>query len=411
MTLNSEQQAQQTASPTTDAAAATNYSATVDASSATVATSLPPLAEQDAATVAAASARQAPQHDGTTRHVVDRGLTTVAAPLVLRDVIRLKALCAANRFRVIRTFDVAAICFPERPYKASLSAAQRAMRRLVKDGLLLRYRTDRHQHVYGLTQRGVKWLDDHGIDAAASVRRVADMTNPEHLLWSNFIVSCCEVRGIAAHTESELLRSLNRGRAEGQPTVQGLLSVKLRFDVDAMPRVLRPDAVAYEPDGCTWFEIDRSKRGRDRELALQALIHKVGLPMANGRPLRRVVVLAKSERIHTRALALARELLADPSQLKFHRLGNIALCEVEHGMFEVWGEMEVSLGGGRTRVDTKCLGHVVVQLLPTWLPRLRIDNREQYSTCGWFSENYLPYRRPAELGTWPMPASPLWPPR
>ena len=109
-----------------------------------------------------------------------RGATAHMSSLALRDAIYERSLLLANRFRVIRTIDIAAACFPDRPFKAALTAAQRAVRGLVKGDLLRRYRTDRFQTVYGLTQRGVDWLVDHGYDAASSVRRVSDMTNPEH---------------------------------------------------------------------------------------------------------------------------------------------------------------------------------------------------------------------------------------
>ena len=102
-----------------------------------------------------------------------RGITAKISSLALRDAIYERALLLANKFRVVRTLDIAACCFPERPYSAALFAAQRAVRGLVKADLLRRYKTDRHQTVYGLTQRGVDWLGEHGYDASSSVRRVS----------------------------------------------------------------------------------------------------------------------------------------------------------------------------------------------------------------------------------------------
>ena len=142
--------------------------------------------------------------------MVARGLTQTVSSTALRSAIWKRALTVANRFRVIRTVDVAAACFPERDYKAALTAAQRAMRGLVKASLVQRYRTDRFQTVYGLTQRGAQWLQDADVDAAASVRRVSDMSNPEHRLWAQFLVLCAEARGLKAWTEAELLQLLNR---------------------------------------------------------------------------------------------------------------------------------------------------------------------------------------------------------
>ncbi len=74
------------------------------------------------------------------------------------------ALKLANRFRVVRTIDVAVGCFAERPFKAALTAAQRAMRGMVKDDLLRRYRTDRFQTVYGLSGKGADWLVRREVD-------------------------------------------------------------------------------------------------------------------------------------------------------------------------------------------------------------------------------------------------------
>lgn len=407
MSTSAHQQAQSTGAQTPGPHGKASSCASLSGKAATVAPADTARAGPDAATVAAVEPSPAPVGGRSRRHRVARGLTTVASPLALRDAIQMKVLAAANRFRVIRTFDAAAACFPERPYKAALSAAQRAMRRLVKGGFLLRYVTDRHQHVYGLTERGAQWLEEHDVEAASSVRRVSDMTNPEHLLWASFIVSCCEARGVRACTEAELLTALNRSRPEDAPAVQGLLQVSLPGERRIQHRSLRPDAVGYEVDGTTWYEIDRSKRGDERELSLQALFCCVGVRMNDGQLLRRAVVLAKTERIRSRALALARELVSDPKELRFHSRGRRALQEVEDGIFEVWGEVEVKSRDGRLGLETRLCGHVVVQLLPTWLPKVRIDNREQYSTAGWFSENYLPYRRPQALEPWPRPESPL----
>ena len=170
----------------------------------------------------------------------DRGLSARVASRTLQERIRLLALTLANRFRVIRTVDIAAYCFPERGYKASLTAAQRAMRSMVKGELLRRYRTDRFQTVYGLTQRGVEWLAEHGIQASASVRRVSDMSNPEHRLWAQFFTLCCEARGLGAMTEQELLKHLNQGAGPNGAMVQGLLSVRVTAGQHTRTLSLRP---------------------------------------------------------------------------------------------------------------------------------------------------------------------------
>ena len=72
----------------------------------------------------------------TTKPPPPRGATAHMSSLALREAIYLRALLLANKFRVIRTIDIAAFCFPERPFKAALTAAQRAVRGLVKSQLL-----------------------------------------------------------------------------------------------------------------------------------------------------------------------------------------------------------------------------------------------------------------------------------
>lgn len=334
------------------------------------------------------------------RHSVDRGLTTVVAPRDLQHRIQLRALVALNRFRVIRTFDIAVLCFAERPFKAALSAAQRAMRGLVKAGYVLRYRTDRFQHVYGLTAAGARYLEDAGMDAASSVRRVAEMTNPEHHLWASFIVNCCEVRGLRAESEAEFLVRLKRLSQAGTANASGLIQVSIPKSGRDVKRWLRPDALAYEADGCTWFEIDRSKRGAEREASLRALYLKVGSSMGDGNVLRRVVVYARSERIYGRAIALARDLVKPVSELRYGAPGTRLLREVERGIFEVWGELTVTQPDGRVGLVAHLFGHVIIQMLPIWLPKLRLDGRSAQSHAGWFGDNYLPYRRPQTMPAW-----------
>lgn len=336
---------------------------------------------------------------------VSRGLSEHVSSLQLRDGIWRRALALANRFRVIRTIDVAAACFPERPFKASLTAAQRAVRGLVKSKLLARYRTNRFQTVYGLTARGASWLQDTGVEASSSVRRVSDMSNPEHRLWLQFLVIACEARGLRALTESEVLRALNASARPGQEMVQGLLTVTWTRGGKTVRQSLRPDAVAYEADGATWFEADISKRGAGREAALAALAAGVGRQLPNGLPLRRVIVFCRNERIRKRALAVVQGMAAEQNAKVL--VGDRAhLRQAEEGVFEVWRAVEDTLPDGRTRALDKRVGQVVVQALPTWLPRLRLENADQAIT-GWFSDGLLPYKRPSSQETWPSCTSPL----
>lgn len=336
-----------------------------------------------------------------------RGLSARVATRTLQERIRLLTLTLADRFRVIRTIDVAAHCFPDRGYKASLTAAQRAMRSLVKAEFLRRYRTDRFQTVYGLTQRGVEWLAERGILASASVRRVSDMTNPEHRLWAQFFTLCCEARGLRAMTEQELLKHLNKGGGQNDPMVQGLLSVRVTTGQSTRTLSLRPDAVCIELDGgLTWYEVDRSARGADRAASLKGLVLAVGRLTRLDEPLKRVVVLTRNSRIQNRVTATLRTLAAQSRGFSLSE-GRRQLLEVTPGLFEVWMTVEQRLPDGRGQLVDVLAGHVIVQALPTWLPKVRLDGRDGHSTEGWFPENFLPYERPSLLGAWTRPKSPL----
>lgn len=366
-----------------------------------------PQRRASGATVAEASSTPVQEKERKRRHSVDRGLTTVVAPCLLADRIRLEALCLVNRYRVVRTLDIAARCFPERPFKAALTAAQRAVRELKKAGYVQPYITDRRQHVYGLTKKGADWLENRGVEAWASVRRVNDMTNPEHLLWANFVVTCCLVRGLDAQTEAELLHSLKQiPRKKGRAAPQGLLDVTYSIGAGSKnhKRALRPDAIAYESGAATWFEIDRSKRGAEREAALEALYLSVGEKLKNGPVLEEVVVLAKTERTYQRALSLARACQRKARPMNELTEGERALREIDKsGIFEVGGKVS----GRDGKSVAVVLGYVIVQMLPMWLPKVRVDARNKHSTAGWFSEDYLPYRKPPGYAPWPAARSPL----
>jgi hypothetical protein len=259
--------------------------------------------------------------------------------------------------------------------------------------------------VYGLSQKGVDWLDEAGHDASSSVRRVSDMTNPEHRLWAQFWVLACEARGMKAQTEQELLQSLNKNVKPGEALVQGLLTVTTMRGKRASTIQLRPDAVAHEKDGMTWLEVDRSKRGSDREASLAALVSSVGRALKEGSILRRVVVFCKTERIRKRALAVVNGL-AQTSNTEVLIAGRRHFREVEPGTYAVWTALESKLKDSRTKLVDTLVGHVIVQLLPIWLPKVRIDASNAHSLAGWFGENYLPYKRPVGLGCWGVVDSP-----
>lgn len=337
----------------------------------------------------------------------NRGITAKASSLWLRDAIYERSLKLVDRFRVIRTIDIAAWCFPERPFKAALTAAQRAVRGMVKQGLLRRYRTDRFQTVYGLTQRGVDWLGDRGYSAASSVRRVSDMTNPEHRLWAQFLVICARARGLRALTESELLHEINTG---AKKSLQGYITVSARRGNSTVLKALRPDAVAFEKAGLDviWFEVDRSKRGSERQADLVALIHALGRKTADGKTLRQVVVQCKTERIERDAIRLV-EQLAAAGNAQVLTEGRRHIRRREDGVYDVWTAVPFKFRDGRVKLTDECIGHVVIQKLPTWLPKVRIDSATQWSTDGWFDVNYLPCKLPPARGRWELPVSPLLP--
>lgn len=75
--------------------------------------------------------------------------------------------------------------------------------------------------------------------------------------------------------EQELLQMLNKNVMPGQTVIQGLLSVTTTRGKRTSTIQLRPDAVAHE-DGLTWLEVDRSKRGPDREASLASLASLAG---------------------------------------------------------------------------------------------------------------------------------------
>jgi len=346
---------------------------------------------------------------------MDRGLSAHVPTSALRDGGWRLALRLAHRFRVIRTLDVAVACSPERPFKAALTAAQRTMRGLVKARLLARYRTDRFQTVYGLTQAGADWLQDRGDQGSASVRRVSDMRNPEHRLWSQFITVCAQARGLMAWTEGELLQALaavpGQDSRPGQLPVQGPLMVQVGAGAQARSKRLVPDALLAEADGATWVEVDRSARGSDRADDLRALVRAVGSRLTGGgtvpsMTLRRVVVYTRTDRIHHRVLAVLRGLTATTADQAVVR-GRRTLLEVEPGAFEVSATDEVPLGDGRTLLAERPAGHVLVQPLPVWLPKFRLDGRGNNCALGWMTDGALPYRRPTGQQPWRPAVSPL----
>lgn len=345
-------------------------------------------------------------HRHETKKTVSRGLTNTVATHALQQRVWLRSLSMLARMRVMRTLDVAVHCFAERAFKASLSAAQRAVRGMVKAKLLRRYRTDRFQTVYGLTARGAGWLADQGVDAAASVRRVSDMSNPEHRLWSQFLVLCCEARGLRAMTEGELLVALNVGRTT--ELVSSLLNVHVSTGSHTEVRGLRPDLVATDRDGrCVWFEVDRSKRSAGREAALRALVCAMGARLSNGQGLGRIAVFTRNTRMEKRATAVLENLAAEQAEHVLTEGRRRVVAGPTPGLYEVWAGVLGTSQDGRRAVEDRLVGRVSIQALPTWLPKVRIDASNQHSTAGWFSDNALPYALAPSEPPWTGMRSPL----
>ncbi|MDI1271241.1 MAG: DNA-binding protein [Polaromonas sp.] len=209
-----------------------------------------------------------------------------------------------------------------------------------------------------------------------------------------------------AQTEQEFLKLLSKGVNPGDTTVQGLLKVTTQQGKRAGTIQLRPDAICLENDGTTVLEADLSKRGNDREASLAAEVSAIGRVLNDGTVFRRVVILCKTERIRKRAVAVL-EGLVEANNHEVLIPGRRHFLASEPGTYAVWAALESKLRDGRTELVDTLVGHVIIQLLPIWLPKVRIDASNTHSIAGWFGENYLPYKRPDSLGSWKVLISPL----
>jgi hypothetical protein len=154
--------------------------------------------------------------------------------------------------------------------------------------------------------------------------------------------------------------------------------------------------------------VDRSKRGSDRQADLTALIGAIGSKTADGKTLRRVVVMCKTERIERDAVRIV-ESVASAWNGQVLIEGRRHIRRYDDGVYEIVAAVPFKRKDGRTVLLDELVGHVIVQMLPTWLPKVRLDASNVYSMDGWFDDNYLPYRRPPTIGRWVEPTSPLWP--
>ena len=81
--------------------------------------------------------------------------------------------------------------------------------------------------------------------------------------------------------------------------------------------------------------------------------------------------------------------------------------ETSDGVFEVTAAQEVKLSDGRVMEKPVVAGHLLVQALPTWLPKVRVDAQNRHRMDGWLTDDYLPYRRADCGAAWPPLVSPL----
>lgn len=350
-------------------------------------------------------------------------------PRAAHRIIKLEVLRLANRFKQFRAIDVAAGVFPTREFKAALSASQRAIQKLCRDQCINRYRSESCQIFYGMTKIGARWLADNGdLEcgdglANATVSEVGAKRNPEHDMWSNFLVLACKARGIQAWNEKEVIGMLawtmeNRTfpfafetgrrvwvrRDGGQERVQ-----------DRVVKGLLPDALATSK-GVIWIEIDRSARGDERREALANLIRNIGRDVKGfdsrlpDKTLRRVVVFCKHEANLRRNIAFLTGVQQSGSHVGELRLSTLSdrgelkpiLVETSPGCYEVRRFLPKT--GSKHRVYER-VGHLNIQLLPIWLPKF--SYRGESRADGWFSENYLPFKREVHNNVWGEPESPL----
>ena len=322
----------------------------------------------------------------------------VPGPRALHRLHQHRALRLLNRFRQLRSIDLAAGLFPERDFKAALSAAQRLTKSLVAQKMLRRYRSLSGQTYYALGEPGARWLRQNGDesdgDAKASASRVCEKTNPEHALWAAFTTLCCEARGLHALCERELLPKLVVGANWHER--RHVLTVA---DEYGHAKGLVPDALAHDGRSVFWFEIDRSERGSGRLFDLLALVRCCGTPVYLGAgstpeklPLRHVVVLCKTERIYRKHLAYLTGVNPATGMPRLRILGGYsALRRVAEGVYDVMADVEHRLADGRVGLRTQLVGRVHLQMLPTWLPGFsyRPGSRQD----GWFGDGYLPFMR------------------
>jgi DNA-binding MarR family transcriptional regulator len=330
---------------------------------------------------------------------------SIGHPAAVATANRLNVLKVLARFKQARALDIAAALFPDRGFKAALSATQRTLQRLRRDGHVTRYSSDSRRVFYALTTKGARILRDAASEgsgdgaAQATAHRACEKTNPEHALWSAFAAITCEARGLRAWTESELkprfLKSVHGSRLPKHtfPCV---------YKSGKVGKGLMPDALAVsdnDPEfGVVWFEIDRSARGSGRLDDLKALVqclgNKISIGDGEARTLRKVVVLCKTSSILRRNRSF---LTGRPSggELRLRlscdsSVPSLIERESEPGIFDFYRD---------STYQPKIVGQLHLQMLPIHLSSYGYaDGPPQ----GWFDDGSLPYREPD--AAWPEPA-------
>lgn len=329
---------------------------------------------------------------------------TIRHPEAVAAANRLNALKVLARFKQARALDIAAALFPDRGFKAALSATQRTLQRLRADKHVTRYLSDSRRVFYALTTKGARMLRDAasegGGDGAAqpTAHRACEKTNPEHALWSAFAVIACEARGLRAWTEAELKpRFLKKVRGSRSPK----RTFPCVYKSGKLEKGLMPDALAVSDNdptfGAVWFEIDRSARGSARLEDLRRLVMGLGnlisIGDGEGRTLHKVVVLCKTPSILRRNRTY---LTGRPSggELRLRldcdsSAPSLVERKNEPGIFDFYRD---------GTYQPKVVGQLHLQMLPIHLSSYGYaDGPPQ----GWFDDGSLPYREPD--AAWPEP--------
>ncbi len=327
----------------------------------------------------------------------------VGHPTAVAAVNRLNALKVLARFKQARALDIAAALFPDRGYKAALSATQRTLRRLHTDKHVTRYSSDSRRIFYALTAKGARLLREAAIDgtgdgsAQASASRASEKSNPEHALWSAFAAIACEARGLRAWTETELKPRLLK-KVPGEKMRKQ--TFPCTYKEGKTEKGLMPDTLAVSDNaiefGAVWFEIDRSARGSARLIDLKKLVQCIGTEINVGegerRTLRKVVVLCKTVGILRRNRSfLTGSSSAVPRLRLEHDSKSPSLIEREGTP----GIFDYHLDGV---YGPRVVGQLHLQLLPTHLPSYSYSDG---APQGWFDDGSLPYREPD--AAWPEP--------